>query len=121
MTVAAQTKPLAEREVTIIRVFDAPRALVFKAWTDPQHLAQWWGPHRLHHPGLRVRCARRRRTANPHARARMATVYPMQGEIRELVAPERLVFTSVATDAAGKPLLEQLPRLRFSNRTARPQ
>ena len=44
MTVAAQTKALAEREVTITRVFDAPRALVFKAWTDPQHLAQWWGP-----------------------------------------------------------------------------
>jgi uncharacterized protein YndB with AHSA1/START domain len=26
-------------------VFDAPRALVFKAWTDPGHLAHWWGPH----------------------------------------------------------------------------
>jgi uncharacterized protein YndB with AHSA1/START domain len=27
------------------REFDAPRALVFSAWTDPKHLAQWWGPH----------------------------------------------------------------------------
>lgn len=27
------------------RVFDAPRALVFAAWTDPRHLAQWWGPN----------------------------------------------------------------------------
>ena len=26
------------------RVFDAPRDLVFSAWTDPKHLAQWWGP-----------------------------------------------------------------------------
>jgi len=26
------------------RVFDAPRALVFTAWTEPQHLAEWWGP-----------------------------------------------------------------------------
>ncbi|HUD86986.1 MAG TPA: SRPBCC domain-containing protein, partial [Xanthobacteraceae bacterium] len=44
MSVAAQTKPLAERELTITRVFDAPRALVFKAWTDAAQLAQWWGP-----------------------------------------------------------------------------
>jgi uncharacterized protein YndB with AHSA1/START domain len=27
------------------RVFDAPRDLVWKAWTDPKHLAQWWGPN----------------------------------------------------------------------------
>ena len=26
------------------RIFDAPRALVFQMWTDPKHLAQWWGP-----------------------------------------------------------------------------
>jgi uncharacterized protein YndB with AHSA1/START domain len=27
------------------RIFDAPRALVFEVWTDPKHLAQWWGPN----------------------------------------------------------------------------
>ena len=32
------------RELTITRTFDAPRALVFKAWTDPAQVAQWWGP-----------------------------------------------------------------------------
>jgi uncharacterized protein YndB with AHSA1/START domain len=36
-------KPLAEREITITRTFDAPRALVFQAWTDAKVLAQWWG------------------------------------------------------------------------------
>jgi uncharacterized protein YndB with AHSA1/START domain len=41
MTAASQNSPLAERELTITRVFDAPRALVFEAWTDPNHLAQW--------------------------------------------------------------------------------
>lgn len=35
----------SDREILITRVFDAPRALVFKAWTDPKHLAQWWGPN----------------------------------------------------------------------------
>ena len=31
-------------ELVITRVFDAPRELVFAAWTDPRHVAQWWGP-----------------------------------------------------------------------------
>ena len=42
-TSTAATDP--KREVTITRVFDAPRALVFKAWTQPEHLSRWWGPH----------------------------------------------------------------------------
>ena len=33
-----------ERELVITRIFDAPRALVFKAWTDPAHVKQWLGP-----------------------------------------------------------------------------
>ena len=32
-------------ELTFTRTFDAPRELVFKVWTDPYHVAQWWGPH----------------------------------------------------------------------------
>ncbi len=35
---------LAARSIVTTRIFDAPRALVFEAWTDPKHLAQWWGP-----------------------------------------------------------------------------
>jgi len=33
------------RSIIGTRVFDAPRDLVFSAWTDPKHLAQWWGPN----------------------------------------------------------------------------
>jgi len=33
-----------ERELVITRLFDAPRELVWKAWTDPKHLMRWWGP-----------------------------------------------------------------------------
>jgi uncharacterized protein YndB with AHSA1/START domain len=35
----------ADRELVIKRVFDAPRELVFAVWTDPEHVAQWWGPN----------------------------------------------------------------------------
>jgi uncharacterized protein YndB with AHSA1/START domain len=34
----------SDRELAYARVFDAPRRLVFEAWTDPRHLAHWWGP-----------------------------------------------------------------------------
>ena len=41
MPVATDT---AAREIVASRVFDAPRELVWKVWSDPTHIAQWWGP-----------------------------------------------------------------------------
>ncbi|MDB5105267.1 MAG: hypothetical protein JWP91_2956 [Fibrobacteres bacterium] len=39
-----ETQVIGERELTTTRIFDAPREFVFKAWTDPAHVAKWWGP-----------------------------------------------------------------------------
>ncbi len=38
------TTSTADREIVTKRTFDAPRELVFKAWTDPEHIGEWWGP-----------------------------------------------------------------------------
>jgi uncharacterized protein YndB with AHSA1/START domain len=38
-------KLLGDRQIAATRVFDAPRELVWKAWTDPEHIAKWWGPN----------------------------------------------------------------------------
>ena len=38
------------QELTIIRIYDEPRELVFKAWTDPNLLALWWGPENFMNP-----------------------------------------------------------------------
>jgi uncharacterized protein YndB with AHSA1/START domain len=35
---------VGEKETVITRIFDAPRELVYQAWTQPENLAQWWGP-----------------------------------------------------------------------------
>jgi len=35
----------ADREIITTRLFDAPRDLVFQAWTDPKHIVHWWGPN----------------------------------------------------------------------------
>jgi len=40
----AQAGADADREIVTTRVMRAPPERVFKAWTDPDHLAQWWGP-----------------------------------------------------------------------------
>jgi uncharacterized protein YndB with AHSA1/START domain len=101
-----------ERTVVIARVFDAPRDLVWKAWTDPNMMAQWWGPKGFTNPvcDLDVRVGGAIRI---HMRAPDGTVYPMTGTFREIVAPARLVFMAEARDHAGKVLLESLTTATF--------
>jgi len=98
-------KIFAKHDLVLTRVLDAPRALVFKAWTDPRHLAQWWGPHGFTNPlcELDVRPGGAIRI---HMRGPDGTVYPMRGVFHEIVEPERIVFTSAALDGDGRPLFE---------------
>jgi uncharacterized protein YndB with AHSA1/START domain len=110
---AAQTKPLAEREITITRVFDAPRPLVFKAWTDAKYLAQWWGPKGFTNSVCEID-ARVGGALRIHMRAPDGSIYPMKGEIREMIAPERLVFTYIALDEAGNHIIEGLTTVTFA-------
>jgi uncharacterized protein YndB with AHSA1/START domain len=39
------TPDTSDREIVITRLINAPREMVFQAWTDPQHIAEWWGPN----------------------------------------------------------------------------
>lgn len=99
--------PLEHRELTLVRTYDAPRALVFAAFTDPGHLAQWWGPHGFtnpvcefdHRPGGALRI---------DMRAPDGHVYPTRGEVLEINPPERLVFTIAALDPDGSIRLQNL-------------
>ena len=115
MPATADATKTAEREITITRVFNAPRALVFKAWTDARELAQWWGPKGFTNPvcELDVRAGGAIRI---HMRSPDGSVYPMKGEFREIVPPERLVFTNIAVDAADKPIIEGLTTVTFIER-----
>jgi len=45
MNATIERNSTADREIATTRVFDAPRELVFDAWTSPEHVAQWWGPN----------------------------------------------------------------------------
>jgi uncharacterized protein YndB with AHSA1/START domain len=105
-------------ELLITRSFDAPRALVWKAWTDPQQIAQWWGPHGFTNP-LCEWDARPGGKILVHMHEPKGSPFdfdmPMKGMFHEVSAPERLVFTSTALeDAAGNPQLETLNTLTFT-------
>src|SRR5271155_974533 len=107
----ANTVSEAER-VIITRVFDAPRELVWKAWTDPKYLAQWWGPKGFTNPVCDWN-AKPGKAIYVVMRAPNGTDYPMGGSFREIVEPERLVFTSGALDEKGNLLFELLHTITF--------
>jgi uncharacterized protein YndB with AHSA1/START domain len=95
------------------RIFDAPREVVFQAWTDPKQLQRWWGPKGFTNPVCEVD-ARPGGAIRIHMRAPDGTVYPMTGVFHEVVVPERLVFTSSALDGNGHPLFEVLNTVTFA-------
>jgi uncharacterized protein YndB with AHSA1/START domain len=100
--------PKTAQELTFTRVFHAPRSLVFKAWIEPERLAQWWGPRSFTNPRCELD-ARPGGAIRIDMRGPDGTVYPMGGTFREIVEPERLVFTATAVlDADGNPQLETL-------------
>src|SRR6266540_2052694 len=93
-------KKSMDREFVITRVFDAPRERVFKAWTESDHLTQWWGPKGftvlsckvdLRPGGVMHYCLR-----GPDGR-------DMWGKFvyRDIVKPERLVFVNSFSDEKG--------------------
>ena len=104
-----------EREVVFTRVFDAPRELVFKAWTDPRHVQVWWGPHGFTNPVCELD-VRPGGAIRIDMRGPDGTVYPMTGVYREVVEPERIVFTSSALGPDGNPLFEVLNTITFTER-----
>jgi uncharacterized protein YndB with AHSA1/START domain len=90
-------QPRDDRELVIIRTFDAPRDLVWKAWTDPERIAEWMAPAGFTipfnegdmRPGGAWRC---------HMRAPDGVEHRCSGVYREIVPPERLVFTHAWLD-----------------------
>jgi uncharacterized protein YndB with AHSA1/START domain len=89
-----------ERALVIERVFDAPRELVWRAWTEPEHFVRWWGPKGFTTPhckidfrvgGVWLNCMR-----SPEGQDYWST-----GVYREIVEPERIVTTDSFAEADG--------------------
>lgn len=106
MTTKSKTAPpYLNQEFIITREFDAPRELVWKACTEANHLARWWGPKGFTapvcewdaKPGNRIYVV---------MRAPDGTDYPMGGRFHEVEPPERLVTTTGPVDEDGNFLFE---------------
>jgi len=104
-------------ELSIVRIFDAPRALVYEAFSKPEHIKQWMGPRAFTathfeqdaRPGGRWRACLRQ-IGDWHGRT-----YPdlwQGGVFKEIVPPERIVYT-FAWEGGGLPTREMLITIRF--------
>jgi uncharacterized protein YndB with AHSA1/START domain len=86
------TSVTADRELVLSRVFDAPRELVYRAWTDSRHVAEWWGPKgfttTVHEMDVRPGGVWRFVMHAPNG-----ADYDNKIVFHEVVPPERLAFT----------------------------
>ena len=93
MPAPASPLPVAECDLVITRVFDAPRELVWKAWTDPFHARHWWGPPMC--PAIEMNMDLRigGKWRNCLKSAEDGSLLWQHGVFTDIVPPERLVFT----------------------------
>lgn len=93
--------------LSITRVLDAPRSLVWKAWTDPAHVSRWWGPH-----GCTVSLDEADRRPGGHFRREMRTsegaVVVVTGTFEEVVSEQRLVTVGVLERPGSPPLTTRM-------------
>ncbi len=113
MTALARRRTAADGECVVARTVDAPARQVFALWTDAGRLARWWGPHGFTNP-VCIADARPGGAIRIHMRAPDGTVHPMSGVFRDLAAPERIVFTSIAEDGHGRALLQAITTVTFA-------
>ena len=111
-------KDAGGRTFVITREFDAPRELVFRAWTDPKHLAQWWGPRGFTNPVCEWD-ARAGGKIHDVMRAPNGSEFPMGGQFVEVTPPEKVVFSCGPLDAAGKLVFELLHTAVFTERNGK--
>jgi uncharacterized protein YndB with AHSA1/START domain len=111
----SDTMTATERELVITRVFDAPRDLVWRAWTEPERIKQWSAPKGFTIPvaegELRPGGAWKSCMRKPDG-----TDLWLAGVYREIDEPRRLVFTHAWLDEHGDPGPETLVTVTFVER-----
>lgn len=94
-----------EREIVITRTFEAPAELVYKCWTEAEHMAKWWGPHMFSNPVCEID-ARVGGKIVIQMKGPDGSVFPMVGDFSELTEFTKIAFNFSAQDMEGNRLLE---------------
>jgi uncharacterized protein YndB with AHSA1/START domain len=116
-TADAPTKT-AERELVIKRIFDAPRELLWKAWTERDHVLKWLGPKEF--TALDFDLDPRPGGAwHSRMRGPDGGEYSNRGTVREVQEPERLVFTFTWDEEDGTPGREMQITITFDERNGK--
>lgn len=95
----------AKRQIVMSRVFNAPRTRVFRVYTDPKLIPQWWGP-RSQATTVETMDVRKGGRWRYVSREPDGSEYAFRGECREVVPPERLVSTFEFEGMPGHVILE---------------
>lgn len=82
-----------ETTLHLTRTFAAPRAAVFRAWTDPERLKQWWGPPGYATPAVELDLRVGGRYRIGMRKLPDGDVFYLSGVYQEVRPPERLVYT----------------------------
>lgn len=101
-TSSSEVVESGELSLVITRVFDAPRGLVYRAWTEPEMMAQWHGPRGFKTTVIKSEL-RVGGSYRFHMRGPDGADHWTQGVFREIVEPERLAMSGCWTDAEGNP------------------
>ena len=95
-----ENQSAGKREIVIVRILDAPRELLWKCWTEPEFFKRWWGPEGFTTPVSRIdfrvggiyhNCMKSPEGEN----------YWSTGMYREIIEPEKIVYTDSFSDAEG--------------------
>ena len=113
-TSAAGEAVSEELLLEITRIFDAPRALVFRVWSQPEHIVRWWGPEnfRLSHCEMDFRIGGDWR----FCMSRPGRDHWIHGTYREIERPGRLSFTYI-NDADGHNMLVEMDFIDLGDKT----
>ena len=109
----AMSRASGHKDLVLTRLINAPRELVFAAFTDPKHVRQWWGPRDfpVTHVEVDARVGGRWRNCLTSVDGRELWQH---GVFREVVPPSRLVFTFV-WEEAGERGLETLVTITLAD------
>jgi uncharacterized protein YndB with AHSA1/START domain len=83
----------SDREIVMTRTFDAPRELVFEAHSSCEHMTNWWGPRKYEVASCEIDFRPGGSWRMVHKTADGSEEYGFRGEFREIVPPERIVWT----------------------------